>query len=65
MSDRIRENWAEYQANKMMDPATRYLHSDYDTFAAGWRASEKKTSVAIRKAVWYSTPEDPQEDADA
>jgi len=65
MSNTIKDAWEDHRANKMVDPATRYLNSEYDTFAAGWRASEKKTSVAIRVPVWYSTPVDPQEDADA
>jgi len=65
MSDKIREAFDDYQLGKMIDPATRYSSSTWETFSAGWAACEKKPSAARKESVWYMTPADLQEDVDA
>ena len=62
MTDRVEEAWTEYQFGKMVDPATRYEHDDKAIFRAGWIASQKKPSTAVKESVWIHAPVAPDDD---
>jgi len=62
MIDRIKEAYTEYQLDKMVDPAKRYMHDDQEIFRAGWSASQKRPSISAKESVWIHAPVAPDDD---
>lgn len=54
--------WGDYLADKMTDPAKRYIRNDREIFEAGWVAAQKRHPNSVRESVWVSAPSAPEED---
>lgn len=57
----LTEAWDDFRADKMVDPAKRYIHDDQEIFIAGWRAAQSKPR-SVQESIWVSAPVAPDDD---
>lgn len=56
------EAWNSYRADKLTDPAKRYINDEREIFEAGWVAAQKRHPIPHKESVWFVAPSVSDED---